>query len=83
MIMFNNIVFVKKEILYFGKKETHNVLCVEKLTDTGKSFYVPLTYSSKGKDDKYYNQYIVNDNIDEIVVANLLDIYKECKIETK
>lgn len=76
MKMLNNILFVEKEIYYFGKKEVHNVLCIEKVSDTGDSYYVPLTYSSKGKDDKYYQTYIINDNIHCVIIDNLPTIYQ-------
>lgn len=77
--MFNNIQFVDKEIYVFGKKEIHNVLCIEKVADNGESYFVPLTCSKKGKDGKYYQTYIYNDTIKNCKVASLAYVFETNK----
>lgn len=57
-----NLVVVKKEILFFGKKEVHNVLCTRNTSVNGVVHDIPLKVDTKGKDGNYYSNYIVCDN---------------------
>lgn len=56
-------VVLEKEIFVFGKKETHRVLCVRWQSVEGYTIERPLTYAVKGKNEKYYQRYVVLDNI--------------------
>lgn len=55
-------VILEKEIYFFGKKEKHKVLCLRFTTLEGYVVEKPLQYSAKGKDEKYYNHYVILDS---------------------
>lgn len=56
-------VVLEKEIYLFGKKEKHAVLCVRWKSVEGYDIERPLTYAMKGKDDQYYQHYVIMDNM--------------------